>query len=208
MDLTQFVNPRLYYRIAYASLTGTAGVDYQSNAMQVLSSVDCGKTWGIRKSYTENTMSTVADQDASFTPTNQSQWRLDNISLTLFSNYSNIQFKFRFEAGEGNNIYIDDINIDHTTALSELASLKDNFRIYPNPAENDAVVYFTTENISPVHVKVYDVLGKEVYANNMGQLNAGNHNLILNKTLLNSTGVYFVQLTINNEVFTKKFILK
>jgi PKD repeat protein len=208
MDLTQFVNPRLYYRIAYASLTGTAGVDYQSNAMQVLSSVDCGKTWGIRKSYTENTMSTVADQDASFTPTNQSQWRLDNISLTLFSNYSNIQFKFRFEAGEGNNIYIDDINIDHTTALSELASLKDNFRIYPNPAENDAVVYFTTENISPMHVKVYDVLGKEVYANNMGQLNAGNHNLILNKTLLNSTGVYFVQLTINNEVFTKKFILK
>lgn len=208
IDLTQFVNPKLTYRISYASLTGTPGVDYQSNAMQVLSSVDCGKTWGIRKSYTEATMSTTADQNAAFTPTAQSQWRLDVVSLALFSTYTNIQFKFRFEAGEGNNIYIDDINIDHTTSLSELEILNDNFRIYPNPADNDAVVYFTTETNAPVSVKVYDVLGKEVYFNNLGELNAGNHNLILNKTLLNSSGVYFVQLTINDQVLSKKFILK
>jgi PKD repeat protein len=205
MDLTQFVNPRLYYRIAYASLTGT---DNQANSMQVLSSVDCGKTWGVRRTYTETTMSTVADQDAAFTPTSQSQWRQDNINLSLFAGYSNIQFKFRFEAGEGNNIYIDDINMDHTTALNELESLRDNFRIFPNPAENDAVVYFSTEINANVSLRVYDVLGKEVYANNMGELNSGNHNLILNKTILNATGVYFVQLTVNDQVISKKFILK
>lgn len=208
IDLTQFVNPKLYYRIAYASLTGTAGVDYQSNAMQILSSVDCGKTWGNRRAYTENTMSTTADQDAAFTPTSQNQWRLDNINLALFATYSNIQFKFRFEAGEGNNIYIDDINISGTTELTELEALKNNFRIFPNPAENDAVVYFTTESNAQVNVKVYDVLGKEVYANNMGELNGGNHNLILNKTILNASGVYFVQLTVNDQVLSKKFILK
>ena len=208
IDLTQFVNPKLYYRIAYASLTGTAGVDYQSNAMQILSSVDCGKTWGNRRAYTENTMSTTADQDAAFTPTSQNQWRLDNVNLALFATYSNIQFKFRFEAGEGNNIYIDDINISGTTELTELEALKNNFRIFPNPAENDAVVYFTTESNAQVNVKVYDVLGKEVYANNMGELNGGNHNLILNKTILNASGVYFVQLTVNDQVLSKKFILK
>lgn len=208
MDLTQFVNPRLYYRIAYASLTGTAGVDYQPNSMQILSSVDCGKTWGTRRSYTESSMATVAAQDASFTPTTQSQWRQDNISLSLFANYTNIQFKFKFEAGEGNNIYIDDINMDHTTALSELESMKNNFRIFPNPAESDAVVYFTTESKANVTVKVVDVLGKEVYTSSLPDLNEGNHNLILTKELLHASGIYFIQLTVNDQVLSKKFILR
>jgi PKD repeat protein len=208
MDLTQFASPKLYYRIAYASLTGTPGVDYQSNSFQILSSVDCGKTWGIRKNYSENTMATVADQNSAFTPTSQSQWRQDNINLSLFANYTNIQFKFRFEAGEGNNIYIDDINMNNATPLFELEAMNNNFRIFPNPSENDAVVYFTTETNANVYLRVFDVLGKEVFTNNFGDLNAGNHNIILNKDNLNSSGIYFVQLSVNDIVLSKKFILK
>lgn len=203
MDLTQFVNPRLYYRVAYASLTGTGN---QPNSLQILSSVDCGQTWGARRTYSETTLSTVAAQNSAFTPTTQSQWRQDNINLSLFASYSNIQFKFKFESGEGNNIYIDDINIDHTTALTELESLKNNFRIFPNPALNDAVVYFSTEETSKVSVKVIDVLGKTVYSKSMGDLNAGNHNIILNKEILNTAGVYFVQLSINDLLVTQKLI--
>ena len=208
MDLTQFASPRLYYKIAYASLTGTAGVDYQSNSLQVLSSVDCGKTWGVRRTYTENTLSTTTDQNAAFTPTSQSQWREDNINLSLFAGYTNIQFKFRFEAGEGNNIYIDDINMNNSTALTEFESLKNNFRIAPNPTENDAVVYFSTETSANASIKVFDVLGKVVAEYALGNLTAGNHNIILSKDNLNSSGIYFVQLTLNDVVLSKKFLLK
>jgi PKD repeat protein len=205
MDLTQFPNPRLYYRVAYASLTDP---DSEPNQLQVLSSTDCGKTWGARRTYTETSLATVPDQDAAFTPTSQAQWRLDNINLSLFTGYSNIQFKFRFTAGDGNNIFIDDINMNNVTSLDELDAIKNNFRIYPNPSENDAVVYFSTETKSKVSVKVFDVLGKEVYSNLLGDLNAGNHNLILNKEILNSTGLYFVQLSVNDLMLSKKFILK
>ncbi|HRG57556.1 MAG TPA: M43 family zinc metalloprotease [Bacteroidia bacterium] len=208
MDLTQFASPRLYYKIAYASLTGTAGVDYQSNSLQVLSSVDFGKTWGVRRTYTENTLSTTADQDAAFTPTSQSQWREDNINLSLFAGYTNIQFKFRFEAGEGNNIYIDDINMNNATPLHEFESLKNNFRIAPNPAENDAVVYFSTETSANTSIKVFDVLGKIVAEYTMGNIAAGNHNIILSKDNLNSSGIYFVQLSVNDVILSKKFVLK
>lgn len=208
MDLTQFANPRLYYKIAYASLTGTPGVDYQSNSLQVLSSVDCGKTWGVRRTYTENTLSTTTDQDAAFTPNSQSKWREDNISLALFTGYTNIQFKFRFEAGEGNNIYIDDINMNNTTPVIELESAKNNFRISPNPVEGDANIYFSIEANSTVNVKVFDVLGKEVYQNNLGIVNSGNHQLVISKDDLKSTGVYFVLLTLNDLVLSKKFLVK
>jgi PKD repeat protein len=208
MDLTQFANPRLYYKIAYASLTGTAGVDYQSNSLQILSSVDCGKTWGVRRSYTENTLSTTTDQDAAFTPNSQSKWREDNISLALFTGYNNIQFKFRFEAGEGNNIYIDDINMNNTTPVLEVESIKNNFRISPNPTEGDAIIYFSTESNSNATIKVFDILGKEVYQNNMGNVSAGNHQLQLSKNEVMSTGIYFVQLSLNDLVLTKKLILK
>jgi hypothetical protein len=122
--------------------------------------------------------------------------------------YTNIQFKFRFEAGEGNNIYIDDINMNNATPLFELEAMNNNFRIFPNPSENDAVVYFTTETNANVYLKVFDVLGKEVFTNNFGDLNAGNHNIILNKDNLNSSGIYFVQLSVNDIVLSKKFILK
>jgi len=153
-------------------------------------------------------LQTVAAQNAAFTPTNPNQWRQDNINLSLFTGYSNIQFKFKFESGEGNNIFVDDINIDHTTSLTELESLQNSFRIFPNPAENDAVVYFSTESNANVNVRVFDVLGKEAYHKSMGNLNAGNHNLLLNKDILQASGVYFVQLSVNDTMLSKKFIIK
>jgi hypothetical protein len=67
-------------------------------------------------------------------------------------------------------------------------------------------VYFSTEETSKVSVKVIDVLGKEVYSKNMGDLNAGNHNIILNKDILNAAGVYFVQLSVNDLLVTQKVI--
>jgi PKD repeat protein len=205
IDLTQFTSPRLYYKVAYANLTATDNI---TNSFQILSSVDCGKTWGVRRTYTETALETVTPQNSTFTPTNQSQWREDNINLSSFAIYSNIIFKFKFVAGEGNNLYLDDINLNNTTSLTEMESLENNFRVYPNPSDQDAVVYFSTESNATIAVKVFDLLGKEVYNNNMGTLAAGNHNLILNKETISGSGLYFVRLSVNDTQLTKKFILK
>jgi PKD repeat protein len=205
IDLTQFTSPRLYYKVAYANLTATDNI---TNTFQILSSVDCGKTWGVRRTYTETALETVNPQNSSFTPTNQSQWREDNINLSSFAIYSNIIFKFKFVAGEGNNLYLDDINLNNTTSLTEMESLENNFRVYPNPSDQDAVVYFSTESNAMIAVKVFDLLGKEVCTNNMGTLAAGNHNLILNKETLSGSGLYFVRLSVNDTQLTRKFILK
>ena len=205
IDLTQFTSPRLYYKVAYANLTATDNI---TNSFQILSSVDCGKTWGVRRTYTETALETVSPQNSTFTPTSQSQWREDNINLSSFAIYSNIIFKFKFVAGEGNNLYLDDINLNNTTSLTEMESLENNFRVYPNPSDQDAVVYFSTESNATIVVKVFDLLGKEVYNNNMGTLAAGNHNLILNRETLSGSGLYFVRLSVNDTQLTKKFILK
>ena len=205
IDLTQFTSPRLYYKVAYANLTATDNI---TNSFQILSSVDCGKTWGVRRTYTETALETVSPQNSTFTPTSQSQWREDNINLSSFAIYSNIIFKFKFVAGEGNNLYLDDINLNNTTSLTEMESLENNFRVYPNPSDQDAVVYFSTESNATIVVKVFDLLGKEVYNNNMGTLAAGNHNLILNKETLSGSGLFFVRLSVNDTQLTRKFILK
>ncbi len=208
IDLTQFTSPKLYYRIAYASLTGTPGVDYATNNLQVQSSVDCGETWGIRRSYSETAMATVPAQNSAFTPMSQSQWRQDNINLSLFANATNIKFKFKFTAGEGNNIYIDEININEPTGMANDEMIKNNFRVFPNPSDNDAVVYFTTEGITNSSIRVVDVLGKEIYKNTWNSLIGGDHSVILNKNILYSSGVYFVQIQIDNQLLTQKLILK
>jgi PKD repeat protein len=205
IDLTQFVSPRLYYKVAYANLTATDNI---TNSFQILSSIDCGKTWGVRRTYTETALATVPDQNSTFTPNNQSQWREDNINLSSFSIYSNIIFKFKFTAGEGNNLYLDDINLNNTTSLSEKESLENNFRIFPNPSEEDAVIYFSTEFNASVNIRVFDMLGKEVYNNYMGNLSPGNHNLILNRNMLSGAGIYFVRLSVDETLLTRKLILK
>lgn len=77
--------------------------------------------------------------------------------------------------------------------------------IYPNPTNNNTNVAINLKNNSTVTVQVIDITGKVVYTAEKGELNAGAHSFEINSASLNS-GVYYVNITTNGVVTTKKLV--
>lgn len=74
-----------------------------------------------------------------------------------------------------------------------------DFNLYPNPTSTGFVT-INTNNASPVNVKVFDILGKQVLESNVA-------NSQLNVSALNS-GIYILKLTQDNASVTKKLVIE
>ncbi len=85
-------------------------------------------------------------------------------------------------------------NAVNTTETKTLAG-KNDVKIFPNPMNSDGILRFST---TVDLVKVYDVTGKILnYTNNSNYINLGNQL---------PEGVYFVELTANNQTVVSKVI--
>lgn len=78
--------------------------------------------------------------------------------------------------------------------------------IYPNPAKNNAVVSLNLANTSKVQIQVMNTMGQVVKSTSTeGQAGANTVNLDLNGL---ATGVYMVNIKVNNASTTKKLIIE
>ncbi len=96
--------------------------------------------------------------------------------------------------------------VDIVTSTEEIADLKFAVKVFPNPTANNADVTFTLENSTNVKMDVYNAMGSLVYSKDAGRLTKGDHKMAFNGSDLNS-GFYFVNVTIGNNVITKKVTL-
>jgi hypothetical protein len=78
---------------------------------------------------------------------------------------------------------------------------------YPNPVSGPAKIDVTVNKTSPIGISVSSVTGQTVMNTNYGTFNAGTHTLTLDASRLTS-GVYFYTVTVGDEQFTNKMIVK
>lgn len=186
------------YAFAYKSSGNTDKLKfYVSN--------DCGASWSLRKTVSGSSLPTAPNTTGNFTPT-ASQWAqvdITNIAASYLTD--NFRFKISFEAGGGNNIYIDDINISAPVSVNEIHNPY-AFGIYPNPSNQNATISFTLAKNENVSIEITDMLGQVVRTVSKGELNNGAHNYNFSRDGL-SNGVYFVKLKVGTETITKKLIL-
>jgi hypothetical protein len=83
---------------------------------------------------------------------------------------------------------------------------KTSVSIMPNPANDYVVVKFFVEKESEVIIKLIDNIGKTVLQYNL-RASKGNNNLQLNNLTKYSSGVYTLQVMVNDEIVTKKLNL-
>ena len=125
IDLSVMESAQLTFKYAYAQKNSTADND----VLKFYISKDCGNTWSLRWGSTGTTLAgTNGVQSALFAPTTTTQWQeviIANIS-TLFLT-ENFRFKFEFTSDDGNNLYIDDINIDGVYKAVPILVLPPNF---------------------------------------------------------------------------------
>ncbi len=64
---------------------------------------------------------------------------------------------------------------------------------FPNPASGNASLRFILNKPADLNLKVFDILGKQVYSKSIPYLNAGEQNLVLNLSNFNQ-GLYYVKM--------------
>jgi flagellar hook assembly protein FlgD len=79
--------------------------------------------------------------------------------------------------------------------------------VFPNPATEVAAVNFYLRSANTVKMEVYNTLGELVQSTTANNFAAGANSIEFNGTNLNK-GLYFVNLTIGNEIVTRKVTLK
>ena len=189
VDLTLMNDPDLYFRLSYKQRTGGA-----SDNLRVYASRDCGDSWQIRYQKSGASLATVSGtQGSPFTPSSPADWELVDVNLGSYADENHVLIKFRGTSDGGNNIYLDDIQISGPLGVQNQQQEFD-LTVGPNPMVNDATVQLDVVKSGSFTVELMDVAGKRVALIHQGKLTVGNHRFLLDKKVIESAGVYLIQV--------------
>ena len=180
--------------------------------LKVFVTNDCGDTWSQRKTIHGDLLNPTAT-NMSWTPTSQADWttvHMTNITSSYWVN--DFRYKFRFESDQGNNFYLDNINIYSSAPSDDLiAGLEENgevadLNLFPNPTDGELNVQFTVGNAQKIQLAIQDVAGKIVQ--NVGIYANEGSNLVMLDTQSLASGMYFLNVSVNGTQQTMQFIVK
>lgn len=132
-----------------------------SDNLKILLSVNCGISYDIEV-YNQNSSDLAATiSDDSWIPESDEDWTSNFVDISEHMIWNNLRIAFVFTNGQGNNIYVDDIEVltsnDPTQIIPEF-----NFSMYPNPAEDVFNLSFKLAEKQKVNFRMIDLTGKIV----------------------------------------------
>ena len=202
VNLTNMNDPDLYFRVSYKERSGGA-----SDNLRVYVSRDCGDSWQIRYQKSGGSLATVSGtQGSPFTPSSNSDWELIDVNLSSYANDEHVLVKFRGTSDEGNNIYIDDIQISGPLGV-ENEEADFSFVVSPNPIVETSTITLTLQTQATYQVAINDVTGKLISVISDKNLTVGQHQFELGAQSLKS-GVYFVSVESESGRTVKKLLVQ
>jgi len=203
-NLSNVTLTSMTFDLAFAYLSAT---NANADKLAVYFSSDCGKNWTSRKTLSGTTFATTTGAVSfNFIPVS-TQWRTESVSLSplSISSQPNIRFRFEFTHDYGNNIYIDNINLNGTiTGVDEINAQNSTINIYPNPSSSATYVDYTTVATGSVKIELMDARGRIIDTYET-VISGGDHQYQMNDGL--ERGVYMVRLTFGDRSITKKVVI-
>jgi PKD repeat protein len=205
-DLTGATQITLSFRHAYARRTSTS-----DDVLYVYTSTNCGATWSLRKIMRgTNTLPTAGITTSSFIPTGPEQWGYTEVTnISVPSNaVANFRFKFEFESDGGNNIYLDDINLNGMpVGIGELTAGGAGLALLPNPATEQATALISLPKPGTLTLEVLDMTGRVALSQSYGPRPAGDLRLPVSLTGLRP-GAYFLRARMDELQRTLRFVVQ
>jgi PKD repeat protein len=202
IDLTSATDPMLYFARAFTIKNGS------NDVLKIFYSTNCGNDW-LGPIYTKSgaALATVPPDTMGFIPDTLTDWDLDTIALAPIAGESNVRFGFKFESDKGNNIFIDNINIQSlTSSLAEHENPVSGLQVYPNPASELTHVSFRVQKKNKYELWVTDISGRVVTTTDLGYLETGDFITDVN-TQLFPAGIYQVILKTNGQQMVEKLMV-
>jgi PKD repeat protein len=178
--------------------------------LRLLISNNCGQTWSIRRNLRGSIdLATAPNTSGSFVPTS-SQWNASQSSAIASTfHVSNFRFKFEFESDGGNNVYIDDINLNGIpTGIEDLVlGSQQGLLVAPNPAQDRFTVSFHNERSAPAVLELLDVTGRSISTLLNSTIAPGEQRLEVPVAELGA-GIYFLRLQRDGEQQVSRIVIE
>ncbi|TCZ74168.1 T9SS-dependent choice-of-anchor J family protein [Flaviaesturariibacter aridisoli] len=166
------------------------------DTLEVLATADCGATyqsvykkWGQELQTVLENAAANFPQGTGFAP-NATQWRSERVDVSGFTTQPQVQFLFRARSNNGNNIYIDNVNVSARTLPANLKA--NGYVITPNPTSGNTFrIWHLRQPTTLRYVNVYDAKGALVWTKSYSK-NA--ENVITVDLSGKPAGVYMVSL--------------
>ena len=207
-NLSTMLNPAISFKVAHAQKTAT-----NNDRLRVYYTTACGNPWTVIFSAIGSSLQTLGAGNYSlnaYTNPVAAEWRKSILDLTSIGTFTNVLFKFEFtpdSTNPGNNIFIDDINIETNTAINSYEKENSYINIAPNPFSNSTKITFLLLQKNNVKINLFDCTGKKVKSILNSDLEKGNHEYIID-TIDLAGGIYFVELKFGESVHSRKIIIQ
>lgn len=129
----------------------------------------------------------------------QYAWYKDGIHYPIATTYT---FTSGSSSGSGGSYYV-----STSVGIEENSALANSINLFPNPTTETVRVKYIIENSTSVKVSVINIVGQEVYSQEITKVNTGEQNLDINVNNLDK-GTYFVRIQTNDAIATKKIIVQ
>jgi hypothetical protein len=203
VDLSEASEVRISFRYAYAQRTPT-----DDDRLKVMLSINCGVHWSLRRQLRGIQDLVSAEMtNGYFIPQSEDEWRLCELNIPI-QNFlqSDLLIKFQFESKGGNNLYIDDININAPiTGITETDLAEGAVTLFPNPTAGSSSLYIELVEGTNISVQVTDMLGRNMKNIAVGDNGPGAHHIHLDLQEL-AAGSYLVTVELNERSRTFKLI--
>ncbi|MGB1204982.1 MAG: M43 family zinc metalloprotease [Chitinophagales bacterium] len=200
INLNASATPALEFYVAY-SLQNEAD---SSDVLQLIVSVDCGENfYAVNEWYADNLVTTTPTT-SEFLPTAE-QWKKVVVPLQDFAYARNASIGFRQIRGEGNNLYLDDINFgdDIVGIKNTLPQITETMQVYPNPTSQTAHFSWQKATTQKAKITIIDNVGRVV---KQMQVLENQKNIQINVANI-SAGLYFVKLENDNYMAHTKMMI-
>ncbi len=206
MDLSGATHATITYYYAY-----TNRLVETDDRLRVSVSGDCGENWSLRKLHRGFTdLPTAPAQNAPFVPSGPDQWSSHTVTVNSPDHLtSNFRFKFGLEGRGGNNLYLDNINIQvfgQEVGVSE-NGLENRFNLYPNPMNETATLRYTMANEDRVRITLHDITGREVRLLTDRSEYQGEHQIEIAREGL-AKGMYIIRAQVGTAVQSMRLLMQ
>lgn len=186
-----------------------------NDILKVQASTDCGGTWIDMYVRSANQLANGSGgtQATPFVP-ESSQWKV--VSQNELAGWDNIKnsphviIKWLFiegPTGNGNNFYLDAINIPNAVGVAELK--RDiGLRVYPNPSSGNVNMSCTLSKESNITGTLTDLSGRVLETQSVENAAPGQHELTFNRNQNLAQGVYLLNVDVNGVKITEKVVIR
>ncbi len=197
-DLTSYSSAILKFDMLFSLETDydVLYVEYttnQGNTWQVLGTAD-DPNW-YNSSFDQNVL-TIGKQ---WTGTNSTLKEYSH-DVTFLTNQNNVSFRFTFltdQSVTSEGVLIDNFRIE--TVASTTTNILENISVYPNPS--NGIITIQRSSNEKMNFSIFDITGKQIHS----QKNITDNLYTINLSNI-TKGVYFINISVNDKIITKKLI--